>query len=271
MPKSKRDLSREHLPQLADALAKDEEFCFIVDHFSPDRAQRLDAIIIDTAPTVDDAVPSTLKSVSQSFGARLLGEHPAKLSADALRLQRKFRQYNTNKRHRKHMHEHVANRVGFKEKDFYKRLPSHIPIIEVEPLPAPYPPEGHIVLERHYPVPPPPPKLNDPTCNYLYDYCELDETKLQYTVDMNQEAVFVDKTTKDPVVVGLRNFAKGYYDIIQPWSVDLVTASLRRRTHYVLRNDGGRMAGAGVSSGERSKSLFGWVRNLRIGQGRLWI
>ena len=29
------------------------------------------------------------------------------------------------------------NRVGFKEKDFYKGLPSHIPIIEVEPLPSP--------------------------------------------------------------------------------------------------------------------------------------
>ena len=157
MPKSKRDLSREHLAQLADALAKDEEFCFIVDHFSPDRAQRLDAIIINTAPTVDYALPPTLKSVSQSFGARLLGEHPTKLSADALMLQRKFRQYNTNKRHRKHMHEHVANRVGFKEKDFYKGLPSHIPVIEVEPLLTAYPPEGHIVLERHYPVPPPPP------------------------------------------------------------------------------------------------------------------
>jgi len=47
MPKSKRDLSREHLPRLADALAKDEEFRFIVDSFSPDRTQRLNAISVN--------------------------------------------------------------------------------------------------------------------------------------------------------------------------------------------------------------------------------
>jgi hypothetical protein len=59
MPKSKKDLNVERFPKLADALAKDKEFCSIVGRSSPDRAERLDTIIKNIAPTVDYTVSSS--------------------------------------------------------------------------------------------------------------------------------------------------------------------------------------------------------------------
>jgi hypothetical protein len=38
---------------------------------------------------------------------------------------------------------------------------------------------------------------------------------LQYTLDADKEAIFVDKATQKPILVVLRDFAKDY-DIIQP-------------------------------------------------------
>jgi len=74
-------------------------------------------------------------------------------------------------------------------------LPAYIPIIELDPLPTPYPPEGHIVFERPYSTLLPQPKKRDLTYNYLYKYGQLDESMLQYTLDVDKEAIFVDKTT----------------------------------------------------------------------------
>jgi len=94
----------------------------------------------------------------------------------------------------------------------------------------------------------------------------LDESKLQYTLPIDKEAIVNDKDTKAPIAIILRDFAKDYYDnLIRPWSTELVTRSLKRRSHYVLRNDPGRMARTDISPGQRSGSLFGLVRNLRRG------
>jgi len=43
-------------PKLADALAKDKEFCSIAGRSSPDRAERLDAIIKNITHTVEYTV-----------------------------------------------------------------------------------------------------------------------------------------------------------------------------------------------------------------------
>src|SRR5271170_6647557 len=72
-------------------------------------------------------------------------------------------------------HKNVARRIKFvgNEINYVYGLPGNIPIIELDPLPTPYPPQGHIVLERPYSTLPPPPKKRDPTCSYLYKYFRL--------------------------------------------------------------------------------------------------
>jgi hypothetical protein len=265
MPKSKKDLNVERFPKLADTLAKDKEFCSIVGRSSPDRAERLDAIIKNIAPTVEYTVLSSSHSISQNFAMHLARTPHNTLSPAAQRLQSMFLEYSQAKPRRRRSHKSVAKRIGFMGNDIHHRLrlPADIPIVELDPLHTPYPPEGHIVLERPYSSIPPPPKKRDPTCSYLYKYCQLDETMLQYTLDAHKEAIFVDKATQEPILVVLRDFAKDYYDIIQPWSVNLLNDSIDRRSHYVLRNDPGQMARIGVSPGQRSGSVFGWVRNLK--------
>jgi hypothetical protein len=176
-----------------------------------------------------------------------------------------FQEYKsmTAKRHR--TQKKVADQIGFKEKDIdFRDLPDNIPAVFVDPLLIPYPPKGHIVLERHYSTLPDPPHLRDPTCSYLHQYCQLDSSKLQHTVYKDQDAIFLDGTTHEPVVIVLRNFAKDYYNTIGPKASDLVLTSIQHyRSHFVLRNDPGKMATVGVSGGQRSNSLFGWVRNLK--------
>jgi hypothetical protein len=61
----------------------------------------------------------------------------------------------------------------------------------------------------------------------------------------------------------MRDLAKDYFPIIQPWSVDLVEDSVSGR-HLCSKNTG-KLARVGVSPGSRHAKLFGWVRNL---QGR---
>src|SRR5579859_3372587 len=261
MPKSKKDLNVELFPQLADALANDKVFCSIAEHSSPDQAVRLDAIIKNIAPTIGYTLSSSSKSVSQNFAMQLYKAHSESLSAAAQRLQSIFIEYTESKLHRRQSHKNVARRIKFvsNEIDYVHGMPAGIPIIELDPLPTPYSPEGHIVLERPYSTLPPPPKKRDRTCSYLYEYCKLDETKLQYTVDVDKEAIFLDKATQEPILVVLRDFAKDYFHIIQPLSVELLHDSI----DYVLRNDTGQMAHTGGSPGQRSGSLFGWVRNLK--------
>jgi hypothetical protein len=57
---------------------------------------------------------------------------------------------------------------------------------------------------------------------------------LQYTLDADEEAIFVDKATQELILVVLRDFAKDYYDIIQSWSVNLLKDSIDRRSQAVL-------------------------------------
>ena len=178
MPKSKKDLSQKLLPQLADALAKDEEFCSIVVHSFFDCAEWLNAVINKIAATVKYPLPSSLKSVSQSFATHLIQLPLTNLSATAVRLQGIFMEYNQSKNCCKHFHRNIAKCLEFTANkiDHRTNLLASISIIELNPLPMPYPSKGHIVLERHYPTPPPSPKLCDLICSYLYKYCELDET-----------------------------------------------------------------------------------------------
>jgi hypothetical protein len=59
--------------QLVDTLAKNEEFCAIVQEVFPGRNNRMDVIIMETAQTIGYKVPPS-KSVSQGFTARLVNE-----------------------------------------------------------------------------------------------------------------------------------------------------------------------------------------------------
>jgi hypothetical protein len=181
----------ERFPKLADALAKDKEFCSIVGHSSPDRAEQLDAIIKNFARTVEYTVSSSSQSISQNFAMHLARIPHNTLSAAAQRLQSMFLEYSQAKPRRRRSHKSVVKRIGFigNEINPANSLPADIPIIELDPLPTPYPPEGHIVLERPYSTLPPPPKKLDPTCSYLYKYCQLDETMLQSTLDPDKEAI----------------------------------------------------------------------------------
>src|SRR5271170_5371023 len=197
MPKSKKDLNVERFPKLADALAKDKEFCSIVGRSSPDRAERLDTIIKNIAPTVEYTVSSSSHSISQNFAMHLARTPHNTLSPAAQRLQSMFLEYSQGKPRRRRTHKSVAKRIGFTGNDIHHRLrlPANIPIVELDPLHTPYPPEGHIVLERPYSSIPPPPKKRDPTCSYLNKYCQLDETMLQYTVFSRffTLSLFIDK------------------------------------------------------------------------------
>jgi hypothetical protein len=109
MPESSRkDSCVESLSKLADALAKNEEFCSIVVKPSPDRAERLDAIIRTTAPSVGYPVSSKITCISQSFATLLSCPDPCDLSPDAARLQKMFSEYNDYKKRRYHLNKRVA-------------------------------------------------------------------------------------------------------------------------------------------------------------------
>jgi len=221
-------------------------------------------MISEAASTVGYEIHQS-QSISQSFVTRLGTADRVQLSPSALRLKEMFQEYKTTTAKRRRKQRKVADRIGFKEKDIdFRGLPDNISVVFVDPLPIPYPPKDHIVLERHYSTLPDPPRLRDPTCSYLHQYCQLDPSKLQHTVYEDQDAIFLDRTTHEPVVIVLRNFAKDYYNTVGPKASDLVLKSIEHyRSHFVLRNDSGKMATAGVSGGQRSNSLFGWVRNLK--------
>jgi hypothetical protein len=219
MPKlSRKELCVESLPKLADALAKNEEFqCSIVAKPSPDRGEILDAIIRKTASSVGYPVSSEITCISQSF---VTASHDP-CDRQCLLMQpgcRRCSQSTTTSKSVGIISINVSPSAPASLSTTYTLAfvcPGDIPIIELDPLPTPYPPEGHIVPEQHYPTLPPPPKKRDPTCSYLYNYCRLNEFMLQYTLDADKEAIFVDKATQKPILVVLRDFAKDY-DIIQP-------------------------------------------------------
>jgi hypothetical protein len=91
MPKSKKNLSRELLPKLADALANSEEFCLLVKEFTSNRSDRLDTIVVAASAAIDypewGPSTSTGNAVVQSFTARLLHADPSTPSPNARRLQ----------------------------------------------------------------------------------------------------------------------------------------------------------------------------------------
>src|SRR5271155_2863510 len=132
MPKSRKDLNVERFPQLVNALAKDKEFCSIVGRFSPDQAERLDAIIQKVAPTVEYTLSSSSKSVSQNFAMHLLKTPPDTLSAAAQRLQNMFMEYTKCKPRRRQSHARRIKFVG-NEINYVYGLPADIPIIELDP------------------------------------------------------------------------------------------------------------------------------------------
>src|SRR5271154_6985477 len=127
MPKSKKDLNVERFPKLADALAKDKEFCSIVGRSSPDRAERLDAIIKNIAPTVEYTVSSSSHSISQNFAMHLARTPHNTLSPAAQRLQSMFLEYSQAKPRRRRSNKSVAKRIGFTGNDMHHRL--HLPPI----------------------------------------------------------------------------------------------------------------------------------------------
>jgi len=144
-------LNHELLPKLADTLAQNQEFCSIVNQYTYDRAERLDAILNDTATAVGYAVPPS-SSVSQGFTTRLIREDPSNLSAAALKLQGMFIEYNKAKKRRIRSRRNAAKRGEFKERDVDSGPPANLPAIERDTLPMPYPPEGPIVPEPHTPA-----------------------------------------------------------------------------------------------------------------------
>jgi len=144
-------LNRELLPKLADALAQNQEFCSIVNHYTRDRAERLDAIVNSTATAVGYAVPPS-SSVSQGLTTRLIREDPTNLSAAALRLQGMFTEYHKSKKLRVCSQRNLAKRVGFQERNVDSGPSVDVPAIELDSFPMPSPPEGPIVLKRNSPT-----------------------------------------------------------------------------------------------------------------------
>jgi hypothetical protein len=108
------------------------------------------------------------------------------------------------------------------------------------------------------------PRKVDQTCGYTSKYHVLEEQRLAHIVDTSQSGIFLDAETGEVVAMVMRDLAKDYFPIIQPWSVDLVEDSVSRR-HLYLRNNPGKLAQVGISPGPRYARLFGWVQNL---QGR---
>ena len=266
MPKSKKDLNVERFPQLVDALAKDKEFCSIIGRFSADRAERLDTIIQKVAPTVEYTLSSSSKSVSQNFAMHLLKTPPGTLSAAAQRLQNMFMEYTKSKPRRRQSHKDVARRIKFvgNEINYVYGLSADIPIIELDPLPTPYPtPQGHIVLERHYPTHPR--KVIRPavTCTIIVR-------------SMNPCCNILSMQTRKPSLSTkpLKNLSLSFSATLpkttsassnhgQSTSSTTPTIVAATSSDYVLRNDPGQMARTGVSPGQRSGSVFGWARNLK--------
>jgi hypothetical protein len=155
-----------------------------------------------------------------------------------------------------------ARRMGIMNKEPELQYPSDLKVIYLDRLPENniYPPFDHHILERPYPVLPPPPKVHDRTCAYSDKYHVLDESMLQYTVGEDESAIIFDRTTKELVAVVVRGFVKSYYNSVEEWSSALILETLNRR-RPVLRNNPG-MVQLGVSTGSRQAPLFGWVRNL---------
>ena len=150
--------------------------------------------------------------------------------------------------------------VGFKDA-MLNNLPN-LPVYRLHRLEMEYPPRDHIVIENPAFRIPPPPKKVDRTCGYTSLYHVLDEQQLTHTVDTCESGIFLNAETDEVVAVVIRDLAKDYFPVIQPWSVDLVENSVNRR-HLCLRNNPGKLARVGVSPGPRHARLFGWVRNLR--------
>jgi len=153
----------------------------------------------------------------------------------------------------------IANRIGFKGN--VKELPD-IPIKYLTRLPVghEYPPTNYIVFENSTAPFPNKPKVIDPSCGHPRDFHRLNESKLAYTLEADDSAIFLDTETDELVAIVIRGLAKDYINIIQPWAVDLIVNSLNRRRPTQRNNP--KMAQVGVSTGARSASLFGWVRNL---------
>jgi hypothetical protein len=247
--------------QLVEVLGNDLEFCSIITHPSHSRAQQLDIKVRSIAVTLNYLPLIRSSSPAQSFYSQLCNTDSNTLITEALKLKNLFKVYHDNKYRIFHNRQRIANRIGFKELNITSEGLPIYPIILLDSLESPYPPARHIVLEQHYNPLPPKPPLIDRSCSYISDYCILNEDQLQYTVTMNEQGIFRDRKSGELIAIVVRNLAKDYYNIIQPWSVELVKKSVARR-YLTLRNNP-KMARVGISSGARDKSLFGWVRNLK--------
>jgi len=147
---SQRDLQRRLFLELADTLGQNQEFCALVQGHDDDRDTQLGSMILEASATVGYEIHQS-QSISQSFVTRLGTADPVQLSPAALRLKEMFQEYKSMTAKRRCIQRKVADRISFKEKDIdFRGLPDNIPVVFVDPLPIPYPPKDHIVLERHY-------------------------------------------------------------------------------------------------------------------------
>lgn len=158
-----------------------------------------------------------------------------------------------NSEHRRRLQ--TAHRIGL-------TTPLLLPIIYLRRLSVEYPPRHHFILENPLEPIPPIPKLKDPSCRYPTQFHLLDESRLAYTLPVNQSALCIDIDTGEKIAVVIRNFAKSYFPAIQEWSIPLLQNAIYRRS-LSQRNNPGRLARIGVTEGPRNARLFGWARNLK--------
>ena len=258
MPKSKKDINREKFSLLIESLSLDQEFCSVIQSSFVDRIKVLDDTVVLHATKVGYYLPLR-GHPSRNFQSLLMRHTGLHLPESVRQLQKSYINHHEDAQHRRQVCQRIATRIGFKGN--LKGLPN-IPIKYLHRLSLgqEYPPTNYIVFEN--PVAPFPnkPKVIDPSCSHPRDFHRLNENKLAYTLEANDSAIFLDFETGELIAIIIRGLAKDYINIIQPWAVSLIEDSLNRRR--LTQRNNPKMAQVGVSTGARSASLFGWVRNL---------
>ncbi|KAI1784793.1 hypothetical protein LXA43DRAFT_1100986 [Ganoderma leucocontextum] len=170
------------------------------------------------------------------------------------------------------IHRILVSRLGLSRDPGHSWV-SSLPKYSLNRLDTPYPPLGHFVSES--------PEirqkwekwiLEDPQPDPRKARCaihDLDPSKLQLTIPIDESCVIIDKKDKSIVAVVLRNMV-GEEDDLQSgfisWAVKTVKDGITGRRSIRLE-DPGQMIQAGYSAGARSKPAFHWVRNLLRKEG----
>lgn len=269
---AKQNKGREFL-NLCAVLAEDKEFLALlmrcIDLANPDSGS-LNAHVFAKARTSQYEDNYTKYNAFTKFKT-LLGTFPLhQLSLPIQNLREACRKHTLEtqqSRLKSRLHKkQTAKRIGFQAASS-KSVVYLQPLepIELSKLPTPYPSPKAYVLERNhskeYPIPNPP-KVTDTSCGKCDKLLPIDETELQYTISAIDSAIIRDKDDGKIIAVVIRDFAESYYDLIQPWAVQLVNDSIDRRT-LSQRNGPGQLARVGVTDGSRNARVFGWSRSLK--------